>query len=170
MTYYAVQHAKVTDVKMPNRNKFWGDEHENGIKNRELALVSNLLKGYQKNELALSERAERSAPRWRATALAVTFSIPRYQLTLLDRSFLAMELYEPFRVLGSCVTCSACALFAVTHTFLSDFVSHGIEMPCMCTVQITSVVVCMWRNRICFKEAHFNSSDKMSLLPLLVAK
>jgi hypothetical protein len=35
-------------------------------------------------------------------------------------------------VLGSCVTCSACALFAVRYTFLSAFLSNEIEMPCKC--------------------------------------
>ena len=44
---------------------------------------------------------------------------------------LSVEL-ESFWVLSSHVTCSACALFAVRYTFLSAFVSDGIEMPHKC--------------------------------------
>jgi hypothetical protein len=35
-------------------------------------------------------------------------------------------------VVGSCITCSACALFAVRYTFLAAFVLDGIEMPRKC--------------------------------------
>jgi hypothetical protein len=35
-------------------------------------------------------------------------------------------------VFGSCVTCSACALFSVRYTFLLAFVSYGIEIPRKC--------------------------------------
>lgn len=35
-------------------------------------------------------------------------------------------------MLGSCVTCSACALFIVRYTFLSAFISDGIEVCRKC--------------------------------------
>ena len=57
---------------------FCGAEHNNYIKSWELAVVSNLRKGSQKNELQLSGQVELSASRWHATTLA----IPGDHLTL----------------------------------------------------------------------------------------
>ena len=75
-------------------------------------------------------------------------------------------------MLGSCVTYSTCALFMVRYTFLSAFVSDGIEMSRKCVNSVDNichiyVCVCVWRNNICFKEVCLNLIDKMNVLPVL---
>lgn len=47
----------ITEMKIPNRNQFWGAEHENYIKNWVLALVSKWRNGSHK-KLPLSGRIE----------------------------------------------------------------------------------------------------------------
>jgi len=52
------------------------------------------------------------------------------------------------------------------YTFLSAFVSDGIGISCKCLNSpddFCYICACVWRNRICFKEAHINPSDKMDL-------
>jgi len=53
----------------------------------------------------------------------------------------------------------------VGYTFLSAFVSYGIEIFRKCVNSLDNF--CMWRNHICFKKACLNPIDKMNVLPLL---
>lgn len=63
-----VQNTKHSETKIPILIEFCCAEHENDIKNLELALVCKLQKGSHKNKLLLSRSVECLAPRWCATA------------------------------------------------------------------------------------------------------
>ena len=64
-------------------------------------------------------------------------------------------------MLSSCVTCSACALLAVTYTFLSAFVSDGIEMSHKC---VNSV------NNFCYIYGEITCTSRKHALTAVIKK